>query len=167
MSWCILIIIITGNMPRSVLRTKLQRYMKFICFFYFILSSNLAILLVFRSQHILRSFSCQATSTHWHAYQHEYVEYHPGTPTVHVNRNSYSIVASTDSDRDGEGVGEGCTLKAHFHLRKISTDRKYSENVIVKSWKFSTSKFFSDGKFVSANHILQNFLSAENFPEWK
>jgi hypothetical protein len=26
-------------------------------------------------------------------------------------------------------------------------------------------KLFS--KFVSANHILQNFLSAENFPEWK
>jgi tRNA A37 threonylcarbamoyltransferase TsaD len=26
---------------------------------------------------------------------------------------------------------------------------------------------FSDGKFVSANHILQNFLSAEKFPEWK
>jgi hypothetical protein len=37
----------------------------------------------------------------------------------------------------------------------------------LKSWKFSTSKFFSDGKFVSANHILQNFLSAKNFPEWK
>jgi hypothetical protein len=27
--------------------------------------------------------------------------------------------------------------------------------------------FLSDGKFVSANHILQNFLSVENFPEWK
>jgi MarR-like DNA-binding transcriptional regulator SgrR of sgrS sRNA len=26
---------------------------------------------------------------------------------------------------------------------------------------------FSDGKFVSANQIVQNFLSAENFPEWK
>ena len=53
------------------------------------------------------------------------------------------------------------------HSRKISTDRKFSENIIVKSWKFSTSKFFSDGKFVSTNHISQNFLSAENFPEWK
>jgi hypothetical protein len=49
-----------------------------------------------------------------------------------------------------------------FHGQKI-----VSENVIVKSSKYSTSKFFSDGKFVSANHILQNFLSAENFPEWK
>jgi hypothetical protein len=57
-------------------------------------------------------------------------------------------------------------LEAHFHSRKISTDRKFSENIIVKSWKFSISKFFSDGKFVSANHILQNFLSAKNFPEW-
>jgi hypothetical protein len=31
----------------------------------------------------------------------------------------------------------------------------------------TTSKFFSDGKFVSANHISQIFLSAENFLEWK
>jgi hypothetical protein len=60
-----------------------------------------------------------------------------------------------------------CPVKAHFHSGKNSTDRKFSENIIVKSWKFSTSKFFSDGKFVSANHILQNFLSAENFLEWK
>jgi hypothetical protein len=58
-------------------------------------------------------------------------------------------------------------LKALFHSRKISMDRKFSENIIVKSWKFSTEKLFSDGKFVSANHILQNVLSAENFPEWK
>jgi hypothetical protein len=50
-----------------------------------------------------------------------------------------------------------------FNPRKISTVRKVSENVVIKSWKFSTSKFFSDGKFVSANHILQNFLPAENF----
>jgi hypothetical protein len=27
--------------------------------------------------------------------------------------------------------------------------------------------FNTAGKFVSANHILQNFLSAENFPECK
>jgi hypothetical protein len=35
-------------------------------------------------------------------------------------------------------------IKAHFHSRKISTDRKFSENIVVKSRKFSTSKFFSD-----------------------
>jgi hypothetical protein len=64
-------------------------------------------------------------------------------------------------------VFQSFCIKAHFHSRKISTDRKFSENVIVKSWRnFSTSTFFSDGKFVSANHILQNFLSAENFPAW-
>ena len=52
--------------------------------------------------------------------------------------------------------------------RLISTDRKCSENIIVKtSKKFSTSKFFSDVKFVSANQALQNFLSTGNFPEWK
>jgi hypothetical protein len=32
---------------------------------------------------------------------------------------------------------------------------------------FNFTKKFSDGKFVLANHILQIFLSAENFPEWK
>jgi hypothetical protein len=53
-------------------------------------------------------------------------------------------------------------IKAHsVHSRKISTDRKFSENIIVNSWKFSTSKFFSDGKFVLTNYISQNF------PEWK
>ena len=63
------------------------------------------------------------------------------------------------------GFGLGCKgqfpLKKNFHGQKIF--RKYH----VKSWKFSTSNIFSDGKFVSANHILQNFVSAENFPEWK
>jgi hypothetical protein len=58
-------------------------------------------------------------------------------------------------------------VKAHFHARKFSTDRKSSENIIVKSWKFSLQNIFSDKKFVSANHILQIFLSAENFLEWK
>jgi hypothetical protein len=58
-------------------------------------------------------------------------------------------------------------------LGPISTQEKFprTENFpkisLFKSWKFSTSKFFSHGKFVSANHILQIFLSAENFPEWK
>jgi hypothetical protein len=33
-------------------------------------------------------------------------------------------------------------VKTLFHSSKISTDRKFSENVIVKSWKFSTSNFF-------------------------
>ena len=66
-------------------------------------------------------------------------------------------------------AGVSCLIppKVHFHSRKISTDRKISENIIVKSWKFSTSKFFSDGKFLSASHILQNFLSAGNFPQWQ
>jgi hypothetical protein len=54
------------------------------------------------------------------------------------------------------------TFKAHYHSRKFSTDRKFSENIIVKS-----SIFFSDWKFVSANRILQMFLSAENCLEWK
>jgi hypothetical protein len=57
-------------------------------------------------------------------------------------------------------------------LRPISTQenfpaQKLIENIIVKNRKFSNSEFFSEGNFVLANHILQNFLSAENFPEWK
>jgi hypothetical protein len=38
---------------------------------------------------------------------------------------------------------------------------------LLKVENFQLQNFFSDGKFVSANQILQNFLSAENFPEWK
>jgi hypothetical protein len=45
-------------------------------------------------------------------------------------------------------------FKAHFHLRKISTNKKFSENIIVKSWEF-----FSDGKFVSALGICVIILS--------
>jgi hypothetical protein len=95
----------------------------------------------------------------------------------HVENNmSKCIKVSTwrwiNLTMDTAAALQSCTirltwLKAHFHSRKTSTDRKCSENIIVKSWKYSTSKFFSHGKFVSANHILQNFLSAENFPERK
>jgi hypothetical protein len=45
---------------------------------------------------------------------------------------------------------------AHFY------SRKFSENIIVKF-----SKYFSDGKFVSVNRILQIFLSEGNFLERK
>jgi hypothetical protein len=39
---------------------------------------------------------------------------------------------------------------------------------LLKVENFQLQNFFpTDRKFVSANHILQNFLSAENFPEWK
>ena len=58
----------------------------------------------------------------------------------------------------------GCCIKAHFHSKKFSTDRKFSENIITfKKLKIFNFKIFSEGK--SANHILQNFVSAENFPE--
>jgi hypothetical protein len=41
---------------------------------------------------------------------------------------------------------------------------------LLKNWKvenFQLQNFFPTEKFVLANHILQNFLSAEKFPEWK
>jgi hypothetical protein len=49
-------------------------------------------------------------------------------------------------------------LKVHLHSRKISTERKFSDNIIVKSWKFSTSKFFSDEKFSDGQ---------SHFTKWK
>ena len=55
-------------------------------------------------------------------------------------------------------------------FKAISTQEKFprTENfpkISLLKVEFSTSKFFSDGKFVSTNHILQNLSSAENFPE--
>jgi hypothetical protein len=49
-------------------------------------------------------------------------------------------------------------------LRSISTKEKFprTENFPKMPLLKVESKYFSDGKFVSANHILQNFVSAEN-----
>ena len=65
----------------------------------------------------------------------------------------------------------------NLHLKKLSifssieweclNSTQDQENIIVEKLKIFNFKIFSDGKFVSANDILQNFLSAENFPEWK
>jgi hypothetical protein len=42
----------------------------------------------------------------------------------------------------------------HWYVTKISTDRKFSENIIVQSWNIIVKQVkFYDGKFVSANHI--------------
>jgi hypothetical protein len=38
---------------------------------------------------------------------------------------------------------------------------------LLKVENFQLQNFFSDGKFVSANQIVQNVLSVENFPDWK
>ena len=61
---------------------------------------------------------------------------------------------------------------SHMHmqlepLRPISTQEKFPWTEKIAKISLLTSKFFSDGKFVPANHILQNFLSAENLLEWK
>ena len=56
-------------------------------------------------------------------------------------------------------------IKAHFHSRKISTDKKIFQKYHCLKLKIFNFNIFSDGKFVSANHILQNFLSTEYFPE--
>ena len=52
-------------------------------------------------------------------------------------------------------------------LRSISTKEKFprTENFPKMPLLKVESKYFSDGKFVSANHILQNFVSAENLNE--
>jgi hypothetical protein len=58
-------------------------------------------------------------------------------------------------------------MPAYISLLKVQSSFSQPANIIVNSSKFSISKFFSDGKSVSANHILQHFPSVENFPEWK
>ena len=72
-----------------------------------------------------------------------------------------------------KGIVDGnFPVEIYIHLlRPISSQEKFprTENfpkisllkIIVKI------SLFSDVKFMSANHISQNFLSAENFPEWK
>jgi hypothetical protein len=50
---------------------------------------------------------------------------------------------------------------SYFHGQKFF--QKY-HCLKLKIFNFN---IFSDGKFVSANHILQNFLSTEYFPECK
>jgi hypothetical protein len=55
-------------------------------------------------------------------------------------------------------------LKAHFRARKFPRTENFPKMSLLKVEIFQLQNFFSDGKFVSANHILQNFLSAENFP---
>jgi hypothetical protein len=50
-------------------------------------------------------------------------------------------------------------FKAHFHLRKFPSTERFPKISLLKVEHFRR-------KFVSANHILQNFLSAEHFPEW-
>jgi hypothetical protein len=55
----------------------------------------------------------------------------------------------------------------------ISTQEKsprteyFSKISLLKVENFQLQNIFPHGKFASANHILQNFLSAENFPERK
>jgi hypothetical protein len=59
-------------------------------------------------------------------------------------------------------------IKVKTDLPYLSFYKKKPETHIFFFWPCqSTSKFFSEGKLLSANHILQNVLSAENFREWK
>jgi hypothetical protein len=52
-------------------------------------------------------------------------------------------------------------------LRPVSTQEQFPRSENFPKILLKVQFNFSDGKFVSANHILQNFLSVENFPEWK
>ena len=55
-------------------------------------------------------------------------------------------------------------VKTHFHSRKFSTDRNFSENIIVKS---QLQNFFPTENLCRPITFYKIFLSAENFPEWK
>jgi hypothetical protein len=61
--------------------------------------------------------------------------------------------------------------KLRNYLKAISTQEKFPRTRnFPKISLLNVENFqlqFSDGKFVSVNHILQNVLSAENFPQWK
>jgi hypothetical protein len=52
-------------------------------------------------------------------------------------------------------------ITAKLSIRK---GRNFLKISLLKVENFQLQNFFSDGKFVSANQIAQNFLSAENFP---
>jgi hypothetical protein len=84
-----------------------------------------------------------------------------------INRCDRIIITGTASLSLGQtGMRELMRVEkreAHFHSRRISRNREFSKNVIVKSWKFSTSKLFSDGKFVSANSRFTKFYFWEKF----
>jgi hypothetical protein len=54
-----------------------------------------------------------------------------------------------------------------FTQKKFPRTENFPKISLLKVENFQLQNFFSDGKFVSANHILQNFLSAQNFPECK
>jgi hypothetical protein len=64
-------------------------------------------------------------------------------------------------------------LKVHFHSRKFSTDRKFSENIIVKGWKclqnFFWNKYECRHKLISAQFGKVIWILAMNFrtPRWK
>jgi hypothetical protein len=54
-----------------------------------------------------------------------------------------------------------------FTQEKFPRTENFPKISLLKVENFQLQNFFSDGKFVSANHILQNVLSAGNFPELK
>ena len=60
-------------------------------------------------------------------------------------------------------------VTSRWHSGTICTQEKFpriEHFPKISLLKVENFQFFSDGKFVSANHILQNFLFAENFSEW-
>ena len=69
---------------------------------------------------------------------------------------------NTSSDVDCLNVSVSCTMTSCRKQGKALKVRISTSNIFAaKISKCSTSKF------VSANHILQNFLSAANVPRWK
>jgi hypothetical protein len=59
----------------------------------------------------------------------------------------------------------GRTGIRHLVSVKAPTE-KFPKISVLKVENFQLQIFFSHGKFVSVNHILQIFLSAENFLNW-
>jgi hypothetical protein len=62
-------------------------------------------------------------------------------------------------------LGQHNLANTNFEV-EIFIFENFPKMSLLEKLKIFHFKIFSDWKFVSANHILQNFLSAKNFPEW-
>jgi hypothetical protein len=57
--------------------------------------------------------------------------------------------------------------RGSFPLKKNFHTENFPKISLLKVENFRLQNFSPTAKFVSANHILQNYLSAGNFSEWK
>jgi hypothetical protein len=70
------------------------------------------------------------------------------------------------NNTQGERFLNSLNMMLNFHSRKTSTDRKFSENIIVlRVENFQLQIFFPTENLCRPITFYKNFLSAKNFPE--